>query len=219
MPGATVHPRVGGEQGDFPDGGLQKVGSSPRGRGTGKTPLKAIALQRFIPAWAGNRRRPPQGPGRRSVHPRVGGEQPETCTCMKSRSGSSPRGRGTDNPQPGHPKARRFIPAWAGNRCPSRCDIRCRPVHPRVGGEQLIPGQQVGDVVGSSPRGRGTDVEPHDPVILGRFIPAWAGNSRMISRTVRPHAVHPRVGGEQPGRRLGRAGQPGSSPRGRGTGV
>ena len=70
-------------------------------------------------------------------------------------------------------------------------------VHPRVGGEQAFePGSRLLPA-GSSPRGRGTAYLAFNQVGIGRFIPAWAGNStRLIDYRAR-RAVHPRVGGEQ----------------------
>ena len=54
-------------------------------------------------------------------------------------------------------------------------------VHPRVGGEQIPNLFMIAIPVGSSPRGRGTDLAigcgPEDR----RFIPAWAGNSQARS--------------------------------------
>ena len=51
--------------------------------------------QRFIPACAGNRHRPTAGRMRRSVHPRVCGEQTDEGADYTSQYGSSPRVRGT----------------------------------------------------------------------------------------------------------------------------
>ena len=51
-------------------------------------------------------------------------------------------------------------------------------VHPRVGGEQRGDIVVIGADTGSSPRGRGTDVQWPDIRTAVRFIPAWAGNRR-----------------------------------------
>ena len=70
-------------------------------------------------------------------------------------------------------------------------------VHPRVGGEQ--PHEKGGPVqaIGSSPRGRGTDLVGTDTSPFQRFIPAWAGNSQFALPFHSILPVHPRVGGEQ----------------------
>ena len=51
----------------------------------------------------------------------------------------------------------------------------------------------------------------------GRFIPACAGNSVQPSLRMLQRSVHPRVRGEQIGRRIAPAKTHGSSPRARGT--
>ena len=71
----TVHPRVCGEQPQAPEGLEYMPGSSPRVRGTAADGEARRALERFIPACAGNRgRTSPRGLST-PVHPRVCGEQ------------------------------------------------------------------------------------------------------------------------------------------------
>ena len=153
----TVHPRVCGEQ---PLGGLWFVrpgGSSPRVRGTDIFRLLNIYVF--------------------TVHPRVCGEQFSNVLFRSYDAGSSPRVRGTGLADSAIPCADRFIPACAGN---SRYSGRSRPmaaVHPRVCGEQGIPGRPARAVVGSSPRVRGTVGISPATLSLWRFIPACAGNS------------------------------------------
>ena len=90
-------------------------------------------------------------------------------------------------------------------------------VHPRVGGEHTRPRCARPRAGGSSPRGRGTLRAQAGARLHTRFIPAWAGNTRLSWRRPWGAAVHPRVGGEH------HRGLPpckecvGSSPRGRGT--
>ena len=50
-----------------------------------------------------------------------------------------------------------------------------------------------------------------------RFIPAWAGNTRLTISMTGQTSVHPRVGGEHTWRSKHSTTFPGSSPRGRGT--
>ena len=192
-------------------------GSSPRGRGTGERLVAHIGVKRFIPAWAGNRIQPHSRNIAAAVHPRVGGEQDPHLCAVQHRHGSSPRGRGTDSGGNVCRIRRRFIPAWAGNSPFSSPLQISRPVHPRVGGEQLAHICLADRLTGSSPRGRGTvRAIIHQP-FDDRFIPAWAGNSCSSFPTIGPSPVHPRVGGEQATPdRLSRPIR-GSSPRGRGT--
>ena len=136
---------------------------------------------------------------------------------MNRSSGSSPRGRGTHIPQADRHRHQRFIPAWAGNTYRFRSVSSGPPVHPRVGGEHDEIQRLRIRLVGSSPRGRGTRLAGLLVYPVCRFIPAWAGNTRMLPGSVIGVPVHPRVGGEhisQPSQRIDFIG---SSPRGRGT--
>ena len=112
--------------------------------------------------------------------------------------GSSPRVRGTANPETQAPGSRRFIPARAGNgAAPTTCDPFLA-VHPRACGERTSAAPIAPSLFGSSPRVRGTG-------------PTRGG------RTSRP-AVHPRACGERVRAALAFAHRAGSSPRVRGTG-
>ena len=114
--------------------------------------------------------------------------------------------------------AERFIPAHAGNSRSARVSQCLRPVHPRACGEQLVglnPGTRT---PGSSPRMRGTGIWPWLTGDRLRFIPAHAGNRRTRSAGTARQTVHPRACGEQQALPASRDGQPGSSPRMRGTG-
>ena len=74
--------------------------------------------------------------------------------------------------------------------------LTASPVHPRVCGEHssVEVGFQGQD--GSSPRVRGTRAEIAQRLVIGRFIPACAGNTPAASCRMSPCAVHPRVCGE-----------------------
>src|SRR4030042_890560 len=110
----------------------------------------------------------------------------------------------------------RFIPACAGNTKHTRISAFKQSVHPRVCGEHKRVYLKVSSWVGSSPRVRGTQDAESLPSLLHRFIPAWAGNTKLALR-VGDHcrfipacagntpvkaavtmvsAVHPRVCGE-----------------------
>ena len=132
-------------------------------------------------------------------------------------AGSSPRGRGTRESQGGTEGRHRFIPAWAGNTSPASPTACPTTVHPRVGGEHPAPGDRDMPHTGSSPRGRGTQARAHRLVTIGRFIPAWAGNTSLPSFHASQNSVHPRVGGEHVNLSGCKSISSGSSPRGRGT--
>ncbi len=91
----AVHPRGRGEQDAELVGRDIPAGSSPRARGTEREEEEAQALERFIPAGAGNSDAPkleiPEG----AVHPRGRGEQDVYGNASYGINGSSPRARGT----------------------------------------------------------------------------------------------------------------------------
>ena len=209
---------MGGEHGGADQQYIEAAGSSPRGRGTPTWRACSETIGRFIPAWAGNTIIWTRGPGRESVHPRVGGEHSLSRTRPSWSIGSSPRGRGTpigrNRPRPGV----RFIPAWAGNTPSRQAAVPSPPVHPRVGGEHELVIVPPIVPVGSSPRGRGTRWLLIRHTVSSGFIPAWAGNTRMTTTSAcASTVVHPRVGGEHNRWTERRPPPEGSSPRGRGT--
>ena len=168
----------------------RRTGSSPRRRGTrrceavyfiparrGTHRIDRHDGDRFIPAQAGNTSCAPRANaiGRRTVHPRAGGEHAAPATVdddcrerfipaqagntldqqgtgrVRTRLGSSPRRRGTHQATP---KRRSSLPA---------------PVHPRAGGEHaVIHGVGSHSRSGSSPRRRGTLFS--QPIESERFL-------------------------------------------------
>ena len=112
----TVHPRMGGEQCFVGNVEIIPAGSSPHGRGTERPKSQGGSLERFIPAWAGNRFLSRSSGIQQTVHPRMGGEQILLCYRNEDIGGSSPHGRGTDTGCCHEVFLCRFIPAWAGNR-------------------------------------------------------------------------------------------------------
>ena len=172
-----VHPRVCGER-PLPGCPIRRAaGSSPRVRGTLHVQDVRPILRRFIPACAGNARRPLIRCTPCPVHPRVCGERARAVRDSLASRGSSPRVRGTPAQPRLHRRRHRFIPACAGNAI-VECVVKAAMlVHPRVCGER---GRGVGwgdAPVGSSPRVRGTR--------------AWPATLRPCA------AVHPRVCGER----------------------
>ena len=90
----------------------------------------------------------------------------------------------------------RFIPARAGNSSIEAAHSRNSTVHPRACGELLCQVRGLGELLGSSPRVRGTPLAPRVPSGTVRFIPARAGNSFDERRDPVLAAVHPRACGE-----------------------
>ena len=132
----AVHPRMRGEQSHFGVISPDARGSSPHARGTVKERKANFVGLRFIPACAGNSEEFARNVGRKSVHPRMRGEQRPAKPQIPPELGSSPHARGTDSRQALHRREDRFIPACAGNS-PRRPPAPDRPaVHPRMRGEQ-----------------------------------------------------------------------------------
>ena len=172
------HPRVCGEHtSPFTDGSV-RTGSSPRMRGTRAVGLEHVLRAGIIPAYAGNtrgRRRPHTA---RQDHPRVCGEHGDCFCNFLACEGSSPRMRGTHVPAPDNWLSGGIIPAYAGNtRTPSATVTSSRD-HPRVCGEHLELSALVSDVLGSSPRMRGTRLIGVMVRFRQRIIPAYAGNTK-----------------------------------------
>ena len=193
----AVHPRVRGEHANGNRNGKHPAGSFPRARGTPNSASSAATKARFIPACAGNTIRPN---GQRS------------CRAVPF-----PRARGTPKKRGRTTLYVRFIPACAGNTRGTRDACRASSVHPRVRGEHLDAMGTHGDVLGSSPRARGTP--GHRLLVLAakRFIPACAGNTTGAPRRRHHASVHPRVRGEHKSDPRVVRTVDGSSPRARGT--
>ena len=101
-------------------------------------------------------------------------------------NGSSPRVRGTVVGGREWHVTKRFIPARAGNGAIDPAEIASPTVHPRACGERLTRVLDNPDVIGSSPRVRGTALARLLFRPLYRFIPARAGNGAHRRRTPCP---------------------------------
>ena len=154
------------------------------------------ALNRFIPAHAGNTRAAPAASVTVTVHPRACGEHCGMFARRHAMRGSSPRMRGTPLRKRVTFTFCRFIPAHAGNTLQQPAARRSLSVHPRACGEHFVGETGSRQAIGSSPRMRGTPSLPAARMTTSRFIPAHAGNT-MPANTI-PHyaTVHPRACGE-----------------------
>ncbi len=192
-------------------------GSSPRVRGTRNHLVAVFSRCRFIPACAGNAISGCRARARPTVHPRVCGERLDPVNWVLLIVGSSPSVRGTPKAILDPFRARRFIPACAGNAIRSLTGRPDAPVHPRVCGERIKRDCRRMIRDGSSPRVRGTlNVHRLDKFHC-RFIPACAGNAPGRSSRPKKQPVHPRVCGERITVTIVTKASVGSSPRVRGT--
>ena len=172
---------------------------------------------RFIPARAGNTCSTRSASIPWPVHPRPRGEHLISLMRLLIPFGSSPPARGT---QPWGGRLLdllRFIPARAGNT-PDRISRYARlPVHPRPRGEHNSVRTLSRNRIGSSPPARGTPTRRRHPLLRDRFIPARAGNTRMMCERFNRPSVHPRPRGEHFRYVLPHLSGSGSSPPARGT--
>ena len=215
----TVHPRVCGEAWWTSSNSSRPRGPSPRVRGS-PGPMRAdLARHGSIPACAGKPRRCGGRTGASRVHPRVCGEASRCAMHRSSRTGPSPRVRGSPRDDLARRRARGSIPACAGKPSSTRPRRSRSRVHPRVCGEALRTALARKCRVGPSPRVRGSlDTDVAGARLVGS-IPACAGKPRSSKGTPRRSRVHPRVCGEADNRPPPRPRFPGPSPRVRGSRV
>ena len=165
-------------------------------RGTPEICLITLTPAGIIPAYAGNTYAAHYFRPVARDHPRVCGEHPICAANPEAVLGSSPRMRGTRTTQPTKNRQRRIIPAYAGNTSHGICRVMDTWDHPRVCGEHANTANTGSNVIGSSPRMRGTpSLRRTDRPICG-IIPAYAGNTTRWKRTCEGARDHPRVCGE-----------------------
>ena len=166
-------------------------------RGTDRIGSLPAPLVGIIPACAGNRRLELASCSNSWDHPRVCGEQRVLKVSSRKDRGSSPRVRGTVARSASRSTCLGIIPACAGNRLDCIEEIDDERDHPRVCGEQMKFTQAKFDLLGSSPRVRGTAGDCNLDISRLGIIPACAGNSCLSVVHKSNARDHPRVCGEQ----------------------
>ena len=212
-----AHPRSRGEH-CHSSGNISPIhGSSPLARGTSYRPLPPPIPARLIPARAGNIAEGHVRARACPAHPRSRGEHLLKLLAIFSYGGSSPLARGTFSEYEDEVRARRLIPARAGNIFPKESQRLLRTAHPRSRGEHSMNSTMRSVMVGSSPLARGTSPRAAHELHLTRLIPARAGNIPLSQRGPCRREAHPRSRGEHR-YRLGFSHRcSGSSPLARGT--
>ncbi len=155
-----------------------------------------LALARFIPAGAGNTLPLSALLARNTVYPRWRGEHRSSHYFPFFFDGLSPLARGTLRIAHADNRARRFIPAGAGNTCCRRTRRALPPVYPRWRGEHLINLISAVIIPGLSPLARGTRLNDVASAMATRFIPAGAGNTGGMFINGMETPVYPRWRGE-----------------------
>ena len=188
-------------------------------RGTPVRGSSAVTQIGIIPAYAGNTPWLPPASGLARDHPRVCGEHSSSPWMLSEATGSSPRMRGTLHPPSGRQQPAGIIPAYAGNTSNTRLRVRTPRDHPRVCGEHDFDSSKFGGDLGSSPRMRGTHELFDGFGQAAGIIPAYAGNTSLLTRFSSMSQDHPRVCGEHFIEQTDAPRIVGSSPRMRGTPV
>ena len=155
-----------------------------------------LALARFIPAGAGNTLPLSALLARNTVYPRWRGEHRSSHYFPFFFDGLSPLARGTLRIAHADNRARRFIPAGAGNTSTLSITTDREPVYPRWRGEHPNGSALSYPQIGLSPLARGTLKVLKNIGFRTRFIPAGAGNTGVIPIAARNAAVYPRWRGE-----------------------
>ena len=218
MIGTTDHPRTRREQDISPGCRRLDKGSSPHSQGTASPGNMPRRMVRIIPALAGNRMRTVVKRIELRDHPRTRREQCHHLPRASSRTGSSPHSQGTALQLPRRQSRLRIIPALAGNRPGHAHAVPPTADHPRTRREQLRLPLDGDLLLGSSPHSQGTDRLSLHSELLGRIIPALAGNSSLRQRAGVAAGDHPRTRREQRFAPLRFARIRGSSPHSQGTG-
>ena len=213
------HPRVCGEHARNAWNGVVGWGSSPRMRGTHAENRRRHNIQRIIPAYAGNTFIVGLVRFMAWDHPRVCGEHATSILAARFEWGSSPRMRGTPYTSKRYESSTGIIPAYAGNTL-----VACSPCcwfwdHPRICGEHDEHADTIELRTGSSPHMRGTLPHSRSWIEHHGIIPAYAGNTCLISQIIARLRDHPRICGEHRWLRAVPSAPAGSSPHMRGTPV
>ena len=181
--GSWEHPRVCGENAGEPCWNAASAGTSPRMRGKQVRIRQAGANRRNIPAYAGKTHPTYSGYTWAAEHPRVCGENSVVGEYSNVVGGTSPRMRGKLTVVSGNTGIVRNIPAYAGKTTLSELRKSAEAEHPRVCGENFVPGLMPLWEIGTSPRMRGKRPKSQEIFRTHRNIPAYAGKTPMGSPT------------------------------------
>ena len=152
----TAHPRSRGEHVAPLELPTRTVGSSPLARGTCSALRATDKNGRLIPARAGNITGGCIRHLAYAAHPRSRGEHRRLSLRLARLSGSSPLARGTCSVRIINARARRLIPARAGNIVIPIRGVHRAAAHPRSRGEHAADQIITQHHRGSSPLARGT---------------------------------------------------------------
>ena len=164
-------------------------------RGKRDAEKRRVHRERIIPAHAGQTYRYGCGRHRQPDHPRACGANPVRTVPSLWASGSSPRMRGKQTLRDGQAIGVRIIPAHAGQTLAYYKPLQLPSDHPRACGANsaLRPSNILQS--GSSPRMRGKRRCQLSQMARDRIIPAHAGQTTFLNKTLANPADHPRACG------------------------
>ena len=191
-----VYPRVCGGAPKQPCETKDQWGLSPRVRGSHTVRSPGRNGSGSIPACAGEPTCSAVAAGARRVYPRVCAGEPGSQCATATRRGVYPRVCGGALATSQHPPAHDgSIPACAGEPCPPRSWTPIRRVYPRVCGGAGCGTLGANEVLGLSPRVRGSlFATSRVPTPYGS-IPACAGEPGIRGGGRATDGVYPRVCG------------------------
>ena len=191
----SVYPRVYG--GTVPDGLNRNdmAGLSPRVRGNRWRPARPPAPSGSIPACTGEPSWRIRSTAVQEVYPRVYGGTTGDRNSIAQVVGLSPRVRGNLVSGQAVGVVSGSIPACTGEPVGYLMGLGIVMVYPRVYGGTC--GSSSGSIIGSglSPRVRGNQRRPAEPIDHARSIPACTGEPHDRRLSVDTHRVYPRVYG------------------------
>jgi len=190
------HPRLRGEHAinrALPQG---VTGSPPPARGARRARRARREPRRITPACAGSTASAGMRPLARADHPRLRGEHTRACVTVGALIGSPPPARGAHQRERRRGGGVRITPACAGSTHVLVWALVDRADHPRLRGEHLSTGGQVGQATGSPPPARGAPGAALSDLEQVRITPACAGSTVARSIFRRNVPDHPRLRGE-----------------------
>ena len=174
-----VYPRVCGGPAHTARLVLPLAGLSPRVRGSRLPVCGHSLLPGSIPACAGEPHVPHVRRHSQPVYPRVCGGANSPWWRQAGDQGLSPRVRGSRGRRNRPRRGKGSIPACAGEPGLRRMRRRLGRVYPRVCGGAGEPSQTIQPFHGLSPRVRGSRIQLGLEIVVGRSIPACAGEPHV----------------------------------------
>ena len=168
---------------------------SPHTRGPPRPRLHALAVHRFIPAYAGSTLYDPYSVFLTEDHPRIPGVHLFMASSRGRPTGSSPHTRGPLVMNLLHQPYHRIIPTYAGSTQVGCRKDRRQWVHPRIRGVHFPSIVVVSLVMGSSPHTRGPPAAESNSNASRGIIPAYAGSTWKKGYLPYQSEDHPRIRG------------------------